>query len=102
HRNTPGNRLSTKQSHRSPSNQCAPRRTEHVVKKPHPVSTSRIRFNWRLWFALGALTELFLLYVARWWAPSPVTYFLAVLFLPVMVLTGFWSFKYFRVVQLNL
>ena len=72
------------------------------MKKPHPVSTSRNRFNWRLWFALGALTELFLLYVARWWAPSPVTYFLAVLFLPVMVLTGFWSFKYFRVVQLNL
>ena len=72
------------------------------MKKPHPVSTYRTRFNWRLWFALGALTELFLIYVARWWAPSPVTYFLAVLFLPVMVLTGFWSFKYFRVVQLNL
>src|SRR5207249_10649246 len=36
------------------------------------------------------------------WAPSPVTYFLAVLFLPVMVPTGFWSCKYFRVVQLNL
>ena len=72
------------------------------MKKPHSVSTSRNRFNWRLWFALGALTELFLLYVARWWAPSPITYFLAVLFLPVMVLTGFWSFKYFRVVQLNL
>ena len=71
------------------------------MKKLHPVS-SRNRFNWRLWFALGAVTELFLIYVARWWAPSPVTYFLAVLFLPVMVLTGFWSFKYFRVVQLNL
>jgi signal transduction histidine kinase len=51
---------------------------------------------------LGALTELFLIYVARWWAPSPVTYFLAVLFLPVMVLTGFWSFKYFKLVQQNL
>ena len=51
---------------------------------------------------LGTLTELFLIYVARWWAPSPVTYFLAVLFLPVMVLTGFWSFKYFRLVQENL
>jgi len=51
---------------------------------------------------LGALTELFLIYVARWWAPSPVTYFLAVLFLPVMVLTGFWSFKYFTLVQQNL
>jgi len=48
------------------------------------------------------LTELFLIYVARWWAPSPVTYFLAVLFLPVMVLTGFWSFKYFKLVQQNL
>jgi signal transduction histidine kinase len=51
---------------------------------------------------LGALTELFLIYVARWWAPSPVTYFLAVLFLPVLVLTGFWSFKYFKLVQQNL
>ena len=68
----------------------------------HPPSNSRGRFNWRLWVALGALTELFLIYVARWWAPSPVTYFLAVLFLPVMVLTGFWSFKYFKLVQQNL
>jgi signal transduction histidine kinase len=51
---------------------------------------------------LGALTELFLIYVARWWAPSPITYFLAVLFLPVMLLTGFWSFKYFKLVQQNL
>jgi signal transduction histidine kinase len=51
---------------------------------------------------LGTLTELFLIYVARWWGPSPVTYFLAVLFLPVMVLTGFWSFKYFKLVQQNL
>ena len=68
----------------------------------HPPSSSRVRFNWRLWVLLGALTELFLIYVARWWAPSPVTYFLAVLFLPVMVLTGFWSFKYFKLVQQNL
>ena len=68
----------------------------------HPQSSSRVRFNWRLWVLLGALTELFLIYVARWWAPSPVTYFLAVLFLPVMVLTGFWSFKYFKLVQQNL
>ena len=55
-----------------------------------------------MWVVLGTLTELFLIYVARWWAPSPVTYFLAVLFLPVMLLTGFWSFKYFRLVQENL
>ena len=68
----------------------------------HQPSNSRVRFNWRLWVVLGALTELFLIYVARWWAPSPVTYFLAVLFLPVMVLTGFWSFKYFKLVQQNL
>src|SRR3981189_2766419 len=71
------------------------------VTKQHSTSTFRTRFNWRLWVVLGALTELFLIYVARWWAPSPVTYFLAVLFFPVMVLTGFWSFKYFKLVQQN-
>jgi len=75
---------------------------KEFVTRPRPVSGGRNRFNWRLWFVLGTLTELFLIYVARWWAPSPVTYFLAVLFLPVMVLTGFWSFKYFRLVQENL
>src|SRR6202047_701599 len=75
---------------------------EGFVTKPHSPSSSRARFNWRLWVVLGALTELFLIYVARWWAPSPVTYFLAVLFLPVLVLTGFWSFKYFKLVQQNL
>src|SRR5438445_8239294 len=72
------------------------------VTKQHSTSTFRTRFNWRLWVVLGALTELFLMYVARWWAPSPVTYFLAVLFLPVMVPTGFWSSKYFKLLQLNL
>jgi len=72
------------------------------VTRPRPFAGARNRFNWRLWFVLGTLTELFLIYVARWWAPSPATYFLAVLFLPVMVLTGFWSFKYFRLVQQNL
>ena len=50
---------------------------------------------------LGAITEAFLIYVARAWAPSPVTYFLAVLFSPVMVMTGFWSFKYFELHQKN-
>ena len=75
---------------------------EGSTTRRHPPSSSRVRFNWRLWVLLGALTELFLIYVARWWAPSPVTYFLAVLFLPVMVLTGFWSFKYFKLVQQNL
>jgi signal transduction histidine kinase len=75
---------------------------EGSTTRRHPASSSRVRFNWRLWVVLGALTELFLIYVARWWAPSPVTYFLAVLFLPVMVLTGFWSFKYFKLVQQNL
>jgi len=75
---------------------------EGFTTRLHPPSKSRVRFNWRLWVVLGALTELFLIYVARWWAPSPVTYFLAVLFLPVMVLTGFWSFKYFKLVQQNL
>ncbi|HEX9095878.1 MAG TPA: GAF domain-containing sensor histidine kinase [Candidatus Dormibacteraeota bacterium] len=75
---------------------------EGFVTKPHQTSSFRTRFNWRLWVVLGALTELFLIYVARWWAPSPATYFLAVLFLPVMVLTGFWSSKYFKLVQLNL
>jgi signal transduction histidine kinase len=74
---------------------------EGSTPRRHPPST-RTRFNWRLWVALGALTELFLIYVARWWAPSPATYFLAVLFLPVMVLTGFWSYKYFKLVQKNL
>jgi signal transduction histidine kinase len=72
------------------------------VTRARSGSTARNRFNWRLWVVLGTLTELFLIYVARWWAPSPITYFLAVLFLPVMVLTGFWSFKYFRIVQENL
>jgi len=72
------------------------------VIRPRSGSSPRNRFNWRLWVVLGTLTELFLIYVARWWAPSPITYFLAVLFLPVMVLTGFWSFKYFRIVQENL
>jgi len=75
---------------------------EGSTTRRHSASSSRVRFNWRLWVVLGALTELFLIYVARWWAPSPVTYFLAVLFLPVMVLTGFWSFKYFKLVQQNL
>ncbi|HYY46326.1 MAG TPA: ATP-binding protein [Candidatus Angelobacter sp.] len=72
-----------------------------MTKSPSP-SYARNRFNWRLWVVLGTLTELFLIYVARWWAPSPATYFLAVLFLPIMVLTGFWSFKYFTIVQQNL
>jgi signal transduction histidine kinase len=62
----------------------------------------RSRFNWRLWLLLGALTEAFLIYVARVWAPSPATYLLAILFLPIMLLTGFWSFKYFRLVEHNL
>jgi signal transduction histidine kinase len=75
---------------------------QEPVIRPRSSLGSRNRFNWRLWVVLGTLTELFLIYVARWWAPSPVTYFLAVLFLPVMVLTGFWSFKYFRIVQENL
>ncbi|HEV3460469.1 MAG TPA: GAF domain-containing sensor histidine kinase [Candidatus Dormibacteraeota bacterium] len=75
---------------------------EGLTTRRYLPSNSRVRFNWRLWVVLGALTELFLIYVARWWAPSPVTYFLAVLFLPVMVLTGFWSFKYFKLVQQNL
>ena len=61
----------------------------------------RNRFNWRLWVVLGALTEAFLIFAARSWAPSPATYFAAVLFMPIMLLTGFWSFKYFRLVQHN-
>src|SRR5205823_2867672 len=73
-----------------------------LVTRLHSAWSSRNRFNWRLWVVLGTLTELFLVYVARWWAPSPVTYFLAVLFVPIMVITGFWSFKYFRIVQQNL
>ena len=77
-------------------------RERPVVTRLHSAWNSRNRFNWRLWVVLGTLTELFLIYVARWWAPSPVTYFLAVLFLPIMVITGFWSFKYFRIVQDNL
>ena len=81
---------------------------QRMVQNPEPVirrrsaASPRNRFNWRLWVVLGSMTELFLIYVARWWSPSPITYFLAVLFLPVMVLTGFWSFKYFRIVQENL
>jgi signal transduction histidine kinase len=81
---------------------------QRIVPNPDPVirrgfsAGSRNRFNWRLWVVLGSMTELFLIYVARWWSPSVITYFLAVLFLPVMVLTGFWSFKYFRIVQENL
>src|SRR5437879_184498 len=41
------------------------------VTKQHSTSTFRPRFNWRLWVVLGALTDLVLLDVARWWAPSP-------------------------------
>jgi signal transduction histidine kinase len=70
------------------------------VAKPQS-SSHRARFNWRLWLALGALTEAFLVYVARSGAPSPATYFLAVLFIPVMVMTGFWSYKYFELHQQN-
>jgi len=72
------------------------------AKPPPPSPTARKHFNWRVWLILGGCTEVFLVFVARWWAPSPVTYFLAVLFMPVMVLTGFWSFKYFELVQRNL
>jgi len=72
------------------------------VAKPHPSPSNRAQFNWRVWLVLGALTEAFLIYVARSWAPSAATYFLAVLFIPVMVMTGFWSFKYFSLVQRNL
>ena len=64
-------------------------------------SLPRDRFNWRLWLGLGALTEGFLVLVAASWAPSRATYFLAALFPPVMVLTTFWSLKYFGLVQRN-
>ncbi len=70
------------------------------MAKPHPTS-NRAQFNWRIWLVLGAVTEAFLVFVARSWAPSPATYFLAVLFVPVMVMTGFWSFKYFELHQKN-
>jgi len=70
------------------------------VAKPQS-SSHRAQFNWRLWLLLGALTEAFLVYVARSGAPSPATYFLAVLFIPVMVMTGFWSYKYFELHQRN-
>jgi signal transduction histidine kinase len=66
-----------------------------------PTTATGSRFNWKLWVVLGALTEAFLVFTARSWAPSTVTYFLAVLFLPVMLLTGFWSYKYFQLVQRN-
>jgi len=56
-------------------------------------------FNWKLWALLGGGTEVFLIISATRWAPSRFTYFLAVLFLPVMVLTGFWSRKYFLLDQ---
>ena len=72
------------------------------MAKPHPSPSVRAQFNWRIWLVLGAVTEVFLIYVARSWAPSPVTYFLAVLFIPVMVMTGFWSFKYFDLMQKNM
>jgi signal transduction histidine kinase len=72
------------------------------LAKPHPSPSVRAQFNWRIWLVLGAVTEVFLVYVARSWAPSPITYFLAVLFPPVMVMTGFWSFKYFDLMQKNL
>jgi signal transduction histidine kinase len=71
------------------------------VQRLHSAPGGSNRFNWRLWVALGALTEAFLIFAARSWAPSPATYFAAVLFMPIMLLTGFWSFKYFRLVQRN-
>ena len=70
------------------------------MAKPNP-SSRRAQFNWRIWLVLGAVTEAFLVFVARSWAPSPATYFLAVLFVPVMVMTGFWSYKYFQLHQRN-
>ncbi|MEO6795533.1 MAG: GAF domain-containing sensor histidine kinase [Candidatus Dormibacter sp.] len=69
-----------------------------MAKNP---SSHRVQFNWRIWLVLGAVTEGFLVFVARSWAPSPATYFLAVLFVPVMVMTGFWSYKYFQLHQRN-
>ena len=57
------------------------------------------RFNWKLWALLGGGTEVLLIISATRWAPSRFTYFLAVLFLPVMVLTAFWSRKYFLLDQ---
>jgi len=57
------------------------------------------RFNWKLWALLGGGTEIFLIISATRWAPSRFTYFLAVLFLPVMLLTAFWSRKYFLLDQ---
>jgi signal transduction histidine kinase len=72
------------------------------VQRQHSSPRGRNRFNWRLWVVLGLLTEGFLIFAARFWAPSPATYLLAVLFIPVMLLTGFWSFKYFGLVQRNL
>ncbi len=74
---------------------------ERSVAKPQS-SFHRARFNWRLWLVLGAVTEAFLVYVARSGAPSPATYFLAVLFIPIMVMTGFWSYKYFELHQRNI
>ncbi|HYM51732.1 MAG TPA: ATP-binding protein [Candidatus Limnocylindrales bacterium] len=71
------------------------------MQRLHSTPGGRNRFNWRLWVVLGTLTEAFLIFAARSWAPSPATYFAAVLFMPIMLLTGFWSFKYFRLVQRN-
>jgi len=56
-------------------------------------------FNWKLWALLGGGTEILLIISATSWAPSRFTYFLAVLFLPVMMLTAFWSRKVFLLDQ---
>ncbi len=70
------------------------------MEKPH-ASGSADRFNWRLWLVLGALTEAFLILAARFWAPSRATELLAILFVPIALLTGFWTLKTFQLVQRN-
>ncbi len=71
------------------------------LDKPHPPLLWRSRFDWRLWVALATLTEGFLVLAATAWAPSRAAYFLAVLFPPIMLLTGYWSWKFFQLKERN-
>jgi signal transduction histidine kinase len=57
--------------------------------------------NWRGWALVTLITEGILLVLASQLTRSTYTYILAVIFPPIMVLTGYWSKRYHQLVQRN-
>jgi hypothetical protein len=57
--------------------------------------------NWRGWALITLITEGILLILASQFTRSTYTYILAVVFPPIMVLTGYWSKRYHELVQHN-